>query len=96
MDDADRRVQITKDVHVRTFDGELVILDLARGDYFGVNEVGARLWIGLVAGRTPREIAMEIHGDYEVSPELLLADLVSLTHELIARGLVRFAPVSNP
>jgi hypothetical protein len=89
MSIADERFDIMKDVHVRTFDGELVLLDLARGDYFGVNEVGARLWQGLVAGKTPREIALEIQDDYDVMPEALLDDLLKLTTELVTRGLVR-------
>lgn len=85
----DSRFEIMKDIHVRTFDGELVLLDLARGDYFGVNEVGARLWNGLVAGKSPREIAGEVEGDYDVTPEILLADLEKLATELVTRGLVR-------
>lgn len=89
MSTADERFKVAGDIHVRTFDGELVILDLARGDYFGVNEVGARLWEGIAAGKTPREIAAEIQHDYDVTPETLLEDLVKLTADFLARGLVR-------
>jgi Coenzyme PQQ synthesis protein D (PqqD) len=89
MSNVDSRFEIMKDIHERTFDGDLVLLDLARGDYFGVNEIGARLWQGLSAGKTPREIAAEIQPDYEVSSETLLADLERLTTELVTRGLIR-------
>ncbi len=76
------------DVHVRDFDGELVVLDLAKGDYFGLNEVGAKLWSGLVAGQSPAEVADALFADYDVTRERLLADLVALTGELLARGLI--------
>ncbi len=89
MSHVDSHFEIMKDIHVRTFDGELVLLDLARGDYFGVNEVGARLWNGIVVGKTPREIAAEILPEYDVGADVLLADLDKLTSELIARGLIR-------
>jgi hypothetical protein len=89
MSNADARFEIMKDIHERAFDGDLVLLDLARGDYFGVNEVGARLWAGLVAGKTAREVAVEIQPDYDVSPDTLLADLEMLTTQLVARGLIR-------
>ncbi len=89
MSNLDRRFESMKDIHVRTFDGELVLLDLARGDYFGVNEIGAHLWNGIVAGKTPREIASEIQDDYDVAPDTLLADLDQLTSDLLARGLLR-------
>lgn len=89
MTDPDVRVFVAGDIHVRSFDGDLVILDLARGDYFGVNEVGARLWAGLAGGKSPREIARELGAEYDVDEDVLLADLVRLTSELLAKGLVR-------
>lgn len=92
MNLADSRLIAKDDVHVRSFDGELVILDLARGDYFGVNEVGARLWAGLVSGQTTREVAVDLRGVYEVDDGKLLEDLIALTNELFARGLVRVRP----
>ena len=85
---AEDRVRVAKDVHVREFDGELVVLDLQKGDYFGVNEVGARLWEGLALGKSPAEIAAELAPVYDVEPARLIADLVALTNELAARGLV--------
>jgi len=88
MNEADQRFDIAKDIHTREFDGELVLLDLAGGDYFGVNEVGARLWAGLVAGKTPREVAAEIRDEYDVSLEVLLDDLIGLTRDFVMRGLV--------
>ncbi|MEO8875000.1 MAG: PqqD family protein [Polyangiaceae bacterium] len=96
MDDADRHFAITKDIHTRTFDGELVLLDLAGGDYYGVNEVGARLWAGFVAGKTAREVATEIRDEFDVSLEVLLDDLVDLTRDLLKRGLIRSVESAHP
>ncbi len=81
-------VHIAKDVHVREFDGELVILDLAKGDYFGVTEIGARLWRGLASGKSPLEVAREIGPEYDVEAAVFLADLVALTNDFASRGLV--------
>ena len=84
----DDHVKVAADVHVREFDGELVILDLAKGDYFGVNEIGARLWQGLASGKSPSEVATAIAPEYEVEPDVLVADLVALANDFAARGLV--------
>lgn len=84
----DDRMLVAKDVHVRDFDGELVILDLANGDYFGVNEVGARLWDGLSRGKSANEIADELAPDYDVAPSRLLVDLLALANDFVARGLL--------
>lgn len=89
MNVADAQLVARDDVHVRSFDGELVILDLAGGHYYGVSEVGARLWAGLLSGKTTREVASELRGLYDVDQDKLLDDLVALTNELLRRGLVR-------
>ena len=50
------RVVVGPNVHARHFDGEMVVLDLDWGDYFGLNEVGMRMWSELAVGRTPAEV----------------------------------------
>ena len=87
----DTRFELAPEVHTRDFDGELVILSLHSGDYFGLNEVGARMWNGIVAGKSVAEIAAEIGGDYEIPREKLLSDLVALANELVGRRLLIIA-----
>jgi hypothetical protein len=86
--DETTRVRSTKHVFAREFDGELVLLDLARGDYYGLDAIGARLWHGLVAGRTVADIATEIGTEYEVEDATVRADLLALARELVEKGLV--------
>lgn len=88
MIDEDVRVRVAANVFAREFDGELVIVDLEKGDYFGLDAVGARAWQGLSAGRSPREIAAEMVSEFDVEPQRLVADLVTLTRELAERRLV--------
>jgi hypothetical protein len=75
-------------VFVREFDGELVLLDVARGDYFGLDPLGARLWEGLTSGRTPHEVAEEITRDYDVDYAQSVADLTRLADQMLERGLL--------
>jgi hypothetical protein len=75
-------------VHARLFDEELVILDLAKGEYFALDEVGARLWSGLEAERSIEEIAQEIVIEFDVTLDRAIADLTALRDELVARGLM--------
>jgi hypothetical protein len=82
------RVRCADAVHTRLFDRELVILDLAKGEYFSLDAVGARLWSGLDAGQTVEQIAQEVVAEYEVTPEHAIADLVALGDDLVARGLM--------
>ncbi len=83
----DGRVEIGKGVHVREFDGETVLLDLERGEYFGLDEIGALMWRALAGGESPREVASRLVADFDVEPARLLSDVVSLADQLIARRL---------
>jgi hypothetical protein len=75
-------------VHARLFDGELVILDLARGEYFALDPIGSRLWAGLETGLTVEDVAREIVAEYSVTVEQAVADLRALADDLVARGLL--------
>jgi hypothetical protein len=75
-------------VFTRDFEGELVILDLAGGDYFGLDSLGLRVWEGLLAGQTTNQIARAVAPEYDTSLEVLEADLLELVRELLNRKLV--------
>ncbi|MDP9034837.1 MAG: PqqD family protein [Myxococcota bacterium] len=82
------RARCADAVHTRMFDDELVILDLAKGEYFALDEIGARLWSGLSSGKTVEQIASDVVAAYDVALEQALADLVRLADELLTRGLM--------
>jgi hypothetical protein len=82
------RLRCADAVHSRLFDEELVILDLAKGEYFALDDVGARLWCGLEEGRTVEEIAQEIVLEYDVALDRCVADLMALSDDLVERGLM--------
>jgi hypothetical protein len=78
----------SKDAHTRKFGTELVILELSRGEYFSLDELGARIWQELVAGRSVREVLEALVPDYDEPANVLRADLLSLVEDLIQHGLL--------
>lgn len=88
MDLSEARFRASTSVHAREFDGELVIVDLHHGDYFGLDEVGARMWGDLVRGKSPREIALALVADYDADEARLLGDVVKLAQDCLGRGLL--------
>lgn len=82
------RVKPAPSVFFRDFDGEMVLLDLGRGEYFGLNPVGATIWHAIVEGRSNEEAAALVAREYEVDAARSHADVEALVSELVARGLV--------
>lgn len=94
----ERRLAIPDRVLVQQVDAESVLLDFASEQYFGLNEVGTRIWNHLAEGLVLREIHARLCAEYEVAPEVLEADLLALVDALCAAGLVEAAsdPPSDP
>ena len=72
----------------REFDGELVLLDLGRGEYFGLNATGALLWRRSADGRSVGQVAEEASRLYNVPKEETLSDMLALARELCSMGLL--------
>ena len=68
--------------------GEVIILDLKSGIYYGLNSVGARIWSLLQEPRTVCEIRDIILDEYEVDPDRCEQDLMAVLSELLSRALI--------
>lgn len=87
-----RRFVPGEDVVSQAVHDELVLLDLAAGEYVGLNAVGARLWGLLVQGHSLEAAQAALLDAYDVAPERLRADLEAMLADLLGRGLLREAP----
>jgi len=67
---------------------ELVLLDLERGIYYGLDPVGARMWQLLASGSSIETVVEAMLDEYDVEREQLQADLESLAKELREHGLL--------
>ncbi|MEB2313879.1 MAG: PqqD family protein [Sorangiineae bacterium] len=73
---------------------ELVLLDAATGEYFGLNRVAVALWELLAEPRTADELVVALCARYEVSEEDCSRDVRALLESLREHGLAeeRAAP----
>lgn len=68
--------------------GEVAILDLKSGIYYGLDAVGAQIWSLLQEPRTVEEIRDVLVREYEVDDERCERDLVALLQSLADEGLI--------
>jgi hypothetical protein len=75
--------------------GEAAILDLKKGIYFGLDEVGATVWGLLAEPRSVSEIQGALLERYDVDADRCARDLLGLLDELRMRGLIEVDQVAN-
>jgi sulfur transfer complex TusBCD TusB component (DsrH family) len=76
------------DLLASAFDAELVILNLRDGVYYGLEDVGARLWSLLQRPITVAAIRDALVAEYDVEPARCGRDVRALLQDLAARGLI--------
>lgn len=89
MTDLTTRVIVPESVLFRDLDGEAVLLETGSGRYYGLNEVGTRMWILLQSHREIGAVCRALLAEYDVPEDRLRADLENLVATLAARGLVK-------
>ena len=82
------RVRVPREVLARQVGGETVMLDLAKGAYFGLDSAGARMWLLLAEGKTLAEVCDAIVEEYQVSRGDAERDVLELAENLMAQGLI--------
>jgi hypothetical protein len=84
----DRVVVIPDDVVFRELQGEAVILNLASSTYFGLDEVGTRIWQLCEAHRSLRAVWEAMQQEFDAPGDALQSDLLAFIDDLSSKGLV--------
>lgn len=87
----DRKIRISPDVLFQEVSGECVLLDLKSDNYFGLDDVGTRIWQLIEEfGGDLRAVVESMAAEYAVDRQTLERDLLDLTTRLKESGLVEF------
>lgn len=84
----DPRVQIHPSLLFCEIGSEAVLLDTRAGIYFGLNEVGCRLWQLLQREPHLLRVLEALQREYDVAPGQLRTDLERVVLDLEEHGLV--------
>ena len=81
-------LRLSLDVLYRDLDGQTVILDLSSGKYFGLNEVGTRVWALMSEGRSVADIVRILALEFEADAATIERDVRDLLETLKSRNLI--------
>lgn len=74
-----------------TVGGDVVILGMRDGVYYGLDAVGARIWELIRAPRRVADLVATLTSEFDVDAAQCERDLVALLHDLEQRALIRRA-----
>lgn len=74
---------------------EIIILNLASGHYYTLNETGQFIWEKVLEQQSPDAIAQCLCDEYEVDYEGALADVTECVRALAAESIIRFTEESS-
>ena len=82
------RVTVPDDVLISRLQEESVILNLDSERYFGLDDVGTRFLSVLTSSESIEAAYERLRTEYDVDPQILRNDLLSLVNNLIDQGLL--------
>jgi hypothetical protein len=80
-------VVAARDVMTADFAPDVVLLNLQDGVYYGVEDVGARVWTLLQTPMSLRAILDTVAAEFDVEPARCDRDVRAFVEQLVARGL---------
>ncbi|MEL7444662.1 MAG: PqqD family protein [Pseudomonadota bacterium] len=83
----------SEDVVSREVGGEMVLLDLASGTYFGLDPVGGRIWELLSNGpHSLSQVCDTIEAEFEAPRDQIEADILALFSDMGDQNLIVATP----
>lgn len=83
------RIRPAANVLVRELEGEAVLLNLDTESYYGLDQIGARMWSVVSASNSIEEAYKTLMSEFEVDAETLRKDLETLIGEWVGHGLAQ-------
>ena len=84
------RVYLSEDALFQELDGEAVILDLKSSSYFGLDQVGVRLWQCLHENAELAPALDQLSAEFDVERKQLEEDIDTFLSELVEAELANF------
>ena len=88
-------VAATKEQVASDLAGEVILLSLQTGQYYGLDQVGARIWELVQRPTRVADIRDAIVREYQVGLEQCEHDVLDLVRELVTEGLIEVKDASE-
>jgi TRAP-type C4-dicarboxylate transport system substrate-binding protein len=80
---------IKEKVTTTSVDKEIVLLDVEKGEYYGINEVGAQIVELSEEGLSLKKVVKTLYKKYDKDKDEIKKDVLSFAEEMEKRGLAK-------
>jgi hypothetical protein len=84
----ERRLVVNESVVSAELEGEMVLLNLESGVYFGLDEVGTLVWRALEAGVSQETVVRQLVEEFDVESDRARSDVATFLSTLEEHGLI--------
>lgn len=88
MVNLDTTIVRNTDLMAVPMDGDLVMMSISQGTYYGINPVGGRIWSLLEQPASVASLCNTIVSEFEVSKEQCQQDVLQFVEQLLKAGVV--------
>ena len=81
-------IALNPEIVRNTIDSEVVIMSLAKNNYFRINKIGSHIWELLKTPITLEEINKVMMAQYNVEPEICRKDVLQFIEEVLKLELI--------
>jgi len=81
---------VTRNVNLVTtnIDGEIVMMSIDNGEYYGLDETGTRIWELLETPQPIHQLIQQLLEEFDVAPDECQADTLDFLDELLQKELI--------
>ena len=85
------RISRSKELVSSEMDGEVVMMSVSTGTYYGLNEVGTHIWTLIEAPMTIDEICKELRGEFNVDAATCEQEVLNFVTQMAGEQLINIS-----
>ena len=70
-------------------DGELVMMSIKRGNYYGLGDIGSKIWQKLECPQRVDDLCHDLMGEYEIDRNTCETDVIEFLGQLLDESLIK-------
>ncbi len=87
---SDSIIEKNHEILASDIDGETVMMSIKNGKYYGMDEIGSRIWSLINGENTATNIVNKLLKEFDVSREECMLDVMDFLEELKKNELIRY------